>query len=142
MNLSDAGTATEFISPGFTARILVPPFSGCYNILFPVKTRAAINLQTQAYLELLKAANIECAQYDADPRVTYKLDMDFTNFKSGVNNIFTTAAALQSSPSLTSGVLSVPSAIDTSVYDGLWQYHTNPIYALAGFVAAYTSRLT
>ena len=142
MNLTDAGTASEFICPGFTSRALTPAFAGCYNILFPIKTRDAIGLQTQAYLELLKAANIECAQSDVDPRVTYKLDMDFTNFKRGVSDIFATVATLRANTTLTNGVLAVKAPTDTSVYDGLWQYHTNPIYALAGFVAAYTSRLT
>ena len=141
LNLSDAGVFAEFISPGFTSRVLPVNFSVAYNTLFPNKDRNAVLLNGQAYLNLLEGANIIEAVTLIDPRVSY-CSTDFDNFEMTGSALLPIYTGLNQIPNVTKGVLAAKSIVDTSKYDNLWLQHPNPIYKLAGFVASYTLRLS
>jgi hypothetical protein len=140
LNLSDSGTASEFISPGFVARILPSGFSTVYKVLFPSTDRNTVLLNGQSWLELINGAGIPEVLTLVDQRVNYT-PKDFQNFKTPSLPVLDVLAQLQQQNSAVATVLAASAPVDASKYDNLWLQHPNDVYKLAGFIAAYTLRL-
>jgi len=143
LNITDSGDPAMFISPGFHARTLNNKFNVIYLLLFPVGSTEQRCLSLgQAYLELLNSAGIEEVVYLQDPRVSYDLENDFNNFKTTSLNLSRMTETMRVNNKLIREMLTSQSVINTTKYSNMYLEHPNPVYRLAGLIAAYTLRLT
>ena len=139
LNLSNIGVATDYIPTEFTAQVLSGRFLSIYQILFPPgSSRQRVMELGQAYLELLRAANIEEVVTAQDTRITYELD-SFKNFTTP--SIDLDALFRKFNTGNVEAILSQKKKLNTDKYDNLWLYHPNKLYKLAGLIAAYVIRL-
>ena len=95
-----------------------------------------------AYLEIVKSADLDEAFTLVDTRITYDLEVDFNNFKDAGIDLATLEKTLDNSNSAILTMFTTPKQVDTDKYDNLWNQHPNFIYRLAGLVVAYVIRLT
>ena len=143
LNITDSGDPAMFISPGFHSRTLSNKVNSVYLLLFPVGSTEQRCLSLgQAYLELLNSAGIEEVVYLQDPRISYDLEKDFNNFKTASLDLSRMIETMRVNTKLIKEMLSSHSVINTTKYNNMYLEHPNPVYRLAGLIAAYTLRLT
>jgi hypothetical protein len=137
MNLTDNGTLSEYICPGFTAQSLTTYQSDLYALLFPTNTRADIVARMNSYIMLITSCNLSNVFRLYDPRLTYLLQ-NLYNFTAPSDSLVTTANSVVDSQAANA----IVSQAKIPLYSGMYLSSPIKMQRLAGAIAAYGSLLT
>jgi hypothetical protein len=142
LNLSYGNDPNEHIPLGFAARQLQGGSQAVHNVLFDLaKNRGDISRLGLAYLELVRAANLDRAFTLVDDRITYDLDEDFNYFGLTGIDLDGLYAKLVAHNEDINNVLKLTPAIEDDTFENLWRKHPNIAYRIAGLIVAYVLRL-